>query len=247
MKKIIILLFILILVSGCTVKPGGSAGTESSDSTSVPTISGRYENPLSFEKICIDIDAYFRMYYANNQNYKWNRVAAAQRSVDGSYVTGYFDGDFLIKMVLETYGETKSDFTTYYFINESLIYCVHRINHQFPPPFQESYEEYFLVDGKLWQYNHETNHFDKSSDTSVIDYYEQDKYALIGDKTVRFVENTGTFPIEDNSFIQFNNAKKIYFRKFFAVEKYDLYKNSFHVDLLNSYSLPETERVNALF
>jgi len=156
-------------------------------------------------------------------------------------------------MISEAYGESQTSFTTYYFVNEHLIYLVDRLNYQWPGPRQEKYHEYFLIDGTLWQYNSNTGNLIESSDTDVITYFEQDKHDLLGDKPLSYVENNYIKSTENTSYAQNNNTKNEYLRKIYNGDVYDLYGDFFQVDFPNYYNyyhshyFQQSSNVNALF
>ena len=138
-------------------------------------------------------------------------------------------------MISEQYGEGQSSFITYYFVNSNLTYIIERTNYQWPLPRKESYQEYFLIDQKLWQYNNETSNLIESNNSGVLDYFEQDKYALIGDKDIIFEQNDHTLS-EANNYLQFNEMRKVYFEKFFSGEKFEICGDYFQVDMPNFYN-----------
>ena len=138
-------------------------------------------------------------------------------------------------MTSEQYGEGQSSFITYYFVNSNLTYIIERTNYQWPLPRKESYQEYFLIDQKLWQYNNETSNLIESNNSGVMDYFEQDKYALIGDKDIIFEQNNRTLS-EANNCLQFNEMRKLYFEKLFSGEKFEICGDYFQVDMPNFYN-----------
>jgi len=229
MKKLLILLLLLVVLFACTAKPNNSALTGSGTSTSGQTAFGQkqtavpYEDTPSYSRVQQDIDAYFRMFYANNQNYKWRQVEV---NSNGVYVIGYFDGDLLVKMESAA-GESTFYTAIYYFINEDLTYVIGETSGLSSP---DEYKEYFIINKKTWQYNNETGSFIGSPDTDYpLSSFEQYKYDLLGDKSQSYVKNTFTFPTENNLFTQFNEANHAYFRKFFAGDSYN--REYFQVDL----------------
>lgn len=237
MNKIIIILVILFLLSACVSHPNGSIQIESEKSTSEQN-----KDQLLPEYIFAEIDSYFRMFYTNNQNYKWKRITATtERSVNGSNITGFFDGDSLVKMVVDTYGEyDSSSSTTYYFINEKLTYVEEKIFwlHFSNFPDKEEYKKYFIIDGKLWAYNNELESFFESQDTNIIDYFEKDKTDLLGNESISILKNTFSLPTENNLFNQFIKAKNIYFEKFYKEGIIYDKKNIYDTDSYNFKGLP---------
>lgn len=235
--------------------PDTSKPIESGTLTPAPKASGQNEDLLLPEKIRGDIDLFFRMFYANNQNYKWKRIAATtERSVNGSNVTGFFDGDSLVKMVVDTYGENdSSSSTTYYFINEKLIYVDERIFwlHPSTSPNTEEYRKYFIIDERLWKYNDKMNSLVESGDTGVIDYFEQDKTDLLGNEPLSIVKNTFSLPTEENLFNQFKKAMNTSFEKFFTegiiYDKYNVYDSESYNFKGLPHFLPENDAATAFF
>ena len=265
MKKIVFVLLILFLLSSCESAPIVTIPPESSPSTTVPDepsllTPAPYENPPSYERIRREVDAYFRMFYVNNQNYKWNCIESSmQISQDGSWVIGYFDSDSLVKMVLESYGERAIGANTYYLINENLTYCIDKTCWQYIPPHGEDYREYFIINGTMWKYDNETNgliedeieywNFDEEAKeyikvkTNEDIYFSQALNELTADKPWSFVKNATALPTENNLFTQFNNLKNEYFKKLFSGDIYE--KAYFKMDLPTF--LPESNNVNVIF
>lgn len=191
---------------------------------------------ISYEDIKNEIESYFIFFFNNNHNFSCNFVnAETERSTNGTYVVGYFYNDSIVSMISEQYGEGQSSFITYYFVNSNLTYIIERTNYQWPLPRKESYQEYFLIDQKLWQYNNETSNLIESNNSGVLDYFEQDKYALIGDKDIIFEQNDHTLS-EANNYLQFNEMRKVYFEKFFSGEKFEICGDYFQVDMPNFYN-----------
>ena len=111
-----------------------------------------------------------------------------------------------------------------------------RVNYQWPLPREESYQEYFLVDEELLQYNDETCELIKSDNLYLADYFEQDKQEFLGDKKLSFIENDCKISMDNNKLTQFNELKRLYFKKLFTGEKFEIHCDYFHVDMPNFYN-----------
>ncbi|MCM1363130.1 MAG: hypothetical protein NC235_14730 [Clostridiales bacterium] len=224
---------------------------ETTESTTIaPTSAAIYADIPSIKEICNDVDTYFRMFYTNNLNYKWNGVEATKESPYNRYITGYFDGDSLVKMDVEAEGESVYILTTYYFINEDITYMTSQKNYGLISPFYTECHDYCIIDGKLWQYSDEMETFVEAPNRDELfydelDYFEQDKYDVLENKPQYYVENTFMLPTESNLFVQLNEAKNAYFRKFFSVDRYD--RDISNYSESNFYTLSYNSKLYELF
>lgn len=268
-RSLLFILFMVTFLSACSMKEVESsiesthipiqtyiksATTNTDQSEIIISDAVTSEIPaMSYEDIKNEIERYFVFFFNKNHNFNCNFVnAKTERSTNGTYIVGYFYNDSIVTMISEQYGESQSNFITYYFVNPNLIYIIERINYQWPLPRKESYQEYFLIDQKLWQYNIETSNLIESNNSNVLDYFEQDKYNLIGDKDITFEQNNCTLSV-DNNCLQFNKIKKLYFEKLFSGEKFEVFGDYFQVDMPNFYNYyyshyfhPQND-INAIF
>ena len=271
MKKNLFILFMAIFLSACSMNNEVESSIESictpiqthtkaavSNTNPSEIIIPNATTPeiptMSYEDIRNELRSYFRFYFNYNQNFNCSFVSAkTERSTNGTYVVGYFYNDSIVTMISESYGESKSNFINYYFVDPHLTYIVERINYQWPLPRKESYQEYFLIDNKLWQYNNDAHDLVESNNTNVVDYFEQDKSDLIGNKDMTFVQYDHTLSTDNYNSIQFNKMKKQYFEKIFSGEEFEIYGDHFQVDMPNFYNYyssnyfhPQND-INAIF
>lgn len=192
---------------------------------------------ISYEDIVKETENYFRFFFSNNHDFSCSYIdTKTERGTNGSYIIGYFYDNSIVTMTSEIYGESKSNFITYFFVNPHLTYIIERVNYQWPLPREESYQEYFLVDEELLQYNDETCELIKSDNLYLADYFEQDKQEFLGDKKLSYIENDCKISMDNNKLAHFNELKRLCFKKFFTGEKFEIYGDYFHVDMPNFYN-----------
>lgn len=155
---------------------------------------------------------YFKMFFVENKKYTPKIMSSYQINSTGSNdIIGYFSEDNLVWFEAIVYGDFKTSYTQFYFVSTDLIYVKKCISSSHPGNLYEVYNDYYIINGNVFQYSDSSQSLELAEDSSIYDFFNLIKCELFKDETIQSIKYSSNKLDGDSIFLDTSQDIRTFF------------------------------------